>query len=215
MDSMIKRRTWIVQIMLLVLLLSTSCIAAQQEKQGIVIQSNINPEQTLIVYLSRTKNTKTVAEIIHKNIGGKLVALELENPYPKDYQANVDQVKKELETGFLPPLKTKIDSIEKYNVVFIGFPTWSMELPPPMKSFLKQYDLSGKTIVPFNTNAGYGTGNSFETVKKLCRDSKILKGFTTKGGKEKDGVLFVMDGEKETQVQKEVRHWLQEIKIVN
>lgn len=172
-------------------------------------------EKILIVYLSRTSNTKAVAEIIHKNVGGKLVALELENPYPEDYQANVEQVKKELETGFLPPLKTKIDNIDRYDLIFIGFPTWSMELPPPMQSFLKQYDFSGKTIVPFNTNAGYGIGSSFETVKQLCTDSEVTKGYSTKGGKEKDGVLFVMKGDKEVEVQAEVKKWLQELGLVN
>ena len=103
----------------------------------------------LIVYLSRTNNTKAVAEIIHQYVGGRLVALELVNPYPENYQAIVQQVVNENETGYLPPLKTKIDSIEKYDLVFVGFPTWGMKLPPPMKSFLKQYNLSGKTIIPY------------------------------------------------------------------
>ena len=168
----------------------------------------------LIVYLSRTNNTKAVAEIIHQYVGGRLVALELVNPYPENYQAIVQQVVNENETGYLPPLKTKIDSIEKYDVVFVGFPTWGMKLPPPMKSFLKQYNLSGKTIIPFNTNAGYGIGSSFETVKELCKTSTVLEGYSTKGGVERDGVLFVMEGEKEKEVKDEIRKWLQKIKLM-
>lgn len=174
----------------------------------------LQDKKVLIVYLSRTKNTKAIAEIIHKNIGGTLVALELQTPYPEDYKAIVDQVASENETGFLPPLKTRIDSIAKYDVVFIGFPTWGMQLPPPMKSFLKQYDLKGKTVIPFNTNAGYGIGSSFETVKQLAPSSKILDGFTTQGGKERDGIYFVMEGEKEKQAQVEIKKWLQKIKIL-
>lgn len=174
----------------------------------------LQDKKVLIVYLSRTKNTKAIAEIINKNVGGILVALELKTPYPEDYKAIVDQVARENETGFLPPLKTRIDSIAKYDVVFIGFPTWGMQLPPPIKSFLKQYDFRGKTIAPFNTNAGYGIGSSFETVKELAPSSKILDGFSTKGGKEKDGVYFVMEGEKEKQAQAEIKKWLQKIKIL-
>lgn len=108
----------------------------------------------LIVYLSRTNNTKAVAEIIHKNVGGDLVGIELENPYPENYKATVEQVARENESGFLPPLKAKIDSLQKYDMVFVGFPTWGMQLPPPIKTFLTENDLSGKTIAPFNTNAG-------------------------------------------------------------
>jgi len=106
------------------------------------------------VYLSRTNNTKAIAEIIHANVGGQLVALELEKPYPADYKTTVDQVASENERAYLPALKTKIDDIEKYDTVFIGFPTWGMKLPPPVKSFLKKYNLGGKTLIPFNTNAG-------------------------------------------------------------
>jgi len=120
----------------------------------------------------------------------------------------------ENETGYLPPLKTNIDSIEKYNFIFLGFPTWDMKMPPPMKSFLKQYDLNGKTIIPFNTNAGYGAGTGFETVKELCPDSKVLEGFEIKGGIERDGVYFVIKDEKAKEAESKVKSWLQKIKVV-
>ena len=110
-------------------------------------------------------------------------------------------------------MKTKIDSLEKYEVVFIGFPTWGMQLPPPVKSFLHQYKLDGKTVIPFNTNAGYGTGNSFQTVNTLCSNSKVLEGFSIQGGIERDGVLFVMTGEKEKQARSLVEQWLKKIKM--
>ena len=148
------------------------CIASGCSNAQTTASKNV-----LIVYLSRTNNTKAIAEIIQENVGGTLVALELENPYPENYQATVQQVVEENETGYLPPLKTKIDSIQDYDVVFVGFPTWGMKLPPPMKSFLHQYDLSNKTVIPFNTNAGYGVGSSFQTVKELCPNSKVLEGF--------------------------------------
>ena len=173
------------------------------------------PKKILIVYWSRTNNTKTIAEIIHKNVGGKLVALELEKPYPEDYRATVQQVVQENETGYLPPLKTKIDSIQNYDVVFVGFPTWGMKLPPPMKSFLKQYDLSGKTVVPFNTNDGYGIGSSFDTVKELCPDSNMPDGFTIKGGVESDGQPRLSKDENKKEAEKEVKKWLQKIKLVD
>lgn len=168
-------------------------------------------KKVLIVYLSRTNNTKAIAEIIHKNVGGKLVALELVNPYPENYKAIVDQVAQENATGFLPPLKTKIDDIDGYDIVFLGFPTWGMQLPPPVKSFLTQYALGGKTVIPFNTNAGYGIGSAFQTVKELCPKSKIPEGFSVQGGIERDGVYFVMLGENEKEAQKEIKTWLQKI----
>jgi len=174
----------------------------------------ISSEKILIVYLSRTNNTKAIAEIIQKNVGGTLVVLELEKPYPENYKQAVQQVVKENETNYLPPLRTKINSIENFDVVFIGFPTWDMQMPPPIKSFLHQYDLSGKTVIPFNTNAGYGVGSGFQTVKELCPNSKVLEGFSTTGGIERDGVYFVIKGKKAKEVEAEVKKWLGKIKVI-
>jgi flavodoxin len=168
----------------------------------------------LIVYLSRTNNTKAVADIIHSYVGGKLVALELQKPYPENYRQTVERVVHENETGYLPPLKTKIDSIEKYNVVFLGLPTWDMQMPPPLKSFLHQYNLRGKTIIPFNTNAGYGVGGGFETAKELCSNSKVLEGFEIKARAERDGQYLVIKDEKAKEAEKEIKKWLQKIKIM-
>jgi flavodoxin len=61
---------------------------------------SMTAKNILIVYLSRTNNTKTIAEIIHANVGGTLVALELEKPYPENYQQTVQQVVKENESGY-------------------------------------------------------------------------------------------------------------------
>ena len=126
----------------------------------------------------------------------------------------MEQVVKENETGFLPPLKTKIDSIQKYDVVFVGFPTWGMKLPPPMKSFLHQYDLSGKTVIPFNTNDGYGIGSSFETVKELCPNSTILEGFSIKGGLDSNGQAVLNNEENRKEAETKVQQWLQKIKVI-
>jgi flavodoxin len=187
-------------------LLISACSLSQTE--------NINTSKILIVYLSRTNNTKAIAEIIQRNVGGTLVTLELEKPYPENYQQTVQQVVKENESGYLPPLKTKIDSIQNFDIVFVGFPTWDMKMPPPMKSFLHQHDLSGKTVIPFNTNAGYGVGSGFQTVKELCPHSKVLEGFEIKGGAEKDGQYLVINDEKAKEAEAKVKKWLEKIETL-
>jgi flavodoxin len=191
-----------------------SIIFALCMSSGCTNAQSMSEKKIMIVYLSRTYNTQAIAEIIQKNSGGTLVALELKQPYPENYKQTVQQVVDENESGYLPPLKTKIDSIEKYDVIFIGFPTWDMKMPPPMKSFLHENNLSGKTVIPFNTNAGYGVGSGFKTVKQLCPDSKVLGGFSITGGIERDGILFVMKGEKLKEAESEVKEWLKKIKVM-
>lgn len=197
-----KRRLLILSMLIV---LTYGCSYAQSITPE---QKQISSSKTLIVYLSRTGNTKAVAEMIHSNVGGKLVSLDLEKPYPEDYQTAVDQVTAENNTGFLPVLKTKIDSMETFDRIFIGFPTWGMQLPPPIKSFLDNYDLKGKTIIPFNTNAGYGIGSSFDQVKSLSPNSTVLEGVSFTGGIERDKIYFVMEGKKKETTNAEISKWI-------
>lgn len=171
-------------------------------------------DDVLIVYLTRTQNTAAIAQIIKESVGGRLVEIEPQNPYPENYAAIVAQVDKENESGYLPALKTKIENIEDYETVFVGFPTWGMQLPPPMKAFLREHDLRGKTVIPFNTHGGYGAGSSFRTVEQLCPKSKVLAGFSTKGGLERDGIYLAIAGERREQVRAEVVAWLRGLRML-
>lgn len=211
--SRMMKRTVVLSLILFAIICLLSCPSGAQEPPA-TNQRLSSEKKVLIVYLSRTNNTKAIAEIIHQKVGGKLVALELETPYPADYRATVEQVVRENETSYLPPLKTKIERMEQYDVLFVGFPTWGMQLPPPVKSFLHQYDLKGKTVIPFNTNGGYGPGNSFQTVRELCPQSTVLQGFTTRGGSERDGQYFVIKDARAEEASKEVEIWLKKIGIL-
>ena len=82
-------------------------------------------------------------------------------------------------------------------------------MPPPIKSFLRQHNLRGKTVIPFNTNAGYGVGSTFQTVRGLCAQCTVLEGFSTRGGVERDGQYQVIKGARAAEVQKELESWLQ------
>jgi flavodoxin len=190
-----------------------SCSKEPGESDAPPTPQSVGKRGVLIVYLSRTENTKAVAEIIQQQVGGDLVQLEPVTPYPDDYREAVAQVDRENETGYLPPLKTRIERMADYDTVFIGFPTWDMQIPPPMKSFLKSYDLRSKTVVPFNTNGGFGTGNSFETVREMCPDSKVLEGFSIEGGRERDGILLAIKDKRRDQVRDQVAKWLERIQM--
>ena len=186
------------------------CATAMAQNPG-ASRAVMDKADVLIVYLSRTRNTQAVAEIIHDAVGGTLVGLELKTPYPENYAAIVAQVAKEDEVGYLPPLTTRIADIRQFKTVFIGFPTWGMQLPPPIKSFLKEYDLRGKTVIPFNTNAGYGVGSSIQQVRSLCTGCNVQQGYSTKGGLERDSIYLAIEGKRREAVRGEIRKWLREI----
>ena len=52
--------------------------------------------KALVVYYSRSGNTRAVAEAIHAAVGGDIVELQPVTPYPEAYRATTDQAKQEL-----------------------------------------------------------------------------------------------------------------------
>lgn len=131
-------------------------------------------EHILIAYFSHSGNTQNIATFIHKEVGGTLHEIEPEAPYPHSYNAVVDQARKEIQAGYTPALQSTLDHIESYDTIFVGSPNWWSTIAPPVTTFLSEYDLSGKTIVPFCTHGGGGLGRVERDIAKLCPQSTVL-----------------------------------------
>lgn len=138
-------------------------------------------EHILIVYFSRSGNTRRIAELIHQEVGGTLHEILPEVPYPSAYDAVVEQAKVEIQAGYKPALRSTLDDIEAYDTIFIGSPNWWNTVAPPVTTFLSECDLSGKTVVPFCTHGGGGLGRIGRDIAKLCPQSTILSSFETYG----------------------------------
>lgn len=65
----------------------------------------------LIAYYSWSGNTRYMAEQIKKNTNADIFEIVPANAYPEDYNACVDQAKKEINSNFKPALKSKLASI--------------------------------------------------------------------------------------------------------
>jgi flavodoxin len=127
-------------------------------------------------------NTEVLANMIQKAVGSDIVQIQTVIPYPKDYIATRNRYKEELASGDKPALSTKIEDMDSYNIVYLGYPTWGMRLPPAVKSFLSEYNFSGKTIVPFNTNGGYGIGDTVNSIKEFCPNASVIdEAFSVRG----------------------------------
>jgi flavodoxin len=163
------------------------------------MQSGVT-KKILVAYFSHSGNTREIANQIHKSAGGDIFEIQSVKPYPHDYDAVVEQARQELDSDFKPALKTKMENIKPYDLVFIGYPVWCSTVPAPVRTFLSEYDFSGKTIVPFCTHEGSGLGRSVTNISKLCPKSTLLDGVAIWGSDVKTA-------------QSKVVEWLQKIKI--
>jgi flavodoxin len=150
-------------------------------------------KKILIAYFSRTGNTREIANQIHGVVGGDVFEIQPVKPYPADYDACVKQARQELDSGYRPELKTRVQNIESYDLVFAGYPIWWGTFPAPVRVFLTEYDLSGKKIVPFCTHEGSGLGRSAADIAKLCPKSDLLDGLAVRGSEAKTAQGKVSD----------------------
>jgi flavodoxin len=136
---------------------------------------------TLIVYYSLFQNTKNLALEIAKQTGGTIRELIPDKNYSFDYNTAAKEVRNQISRGFCPKLISGNESIDDYQTIFIGTPNWFKTLAPPVMSFLKQHDFTGKTIIPFCTHGGGGFSQIEIDIAKECSKSIILPGIAANG----------------------------------
>ena len=160
--------------------------------------SGTRENTTRVAYFSHSGNTRVVANQIRESVGGDIYEIVTIDPYPTDYDEVVEQARKELREDYRPKLKTKVENMESYNVVFVGYPDWWGTIPRPAATFLSEYDFSRKTIAPFCTHEGSRLGRSVTDIRELCPQSTILDGLAVRGRNVK-------------KVQNEVSEWVYRI----
>jgi len=138
-------------------------------------------ENTLIAYYSLFQNTANLALEIAGQTGGILRELIPDKNYSFDYNTAVKEVRNEISRGFCPKLISGNESIDDYNIIFIGTPNWFKTLAPPVMSFLRQHDFTGKTIIPFCTHGGGGFCEIENDIAKECSNSIIIPGIAVNG----------------------------------
>jgi flavodoxin len=124
-------------------------------------------------------NTQYVANVIQENTGADIFRIEPRVAYPKNHTTLVDQAAKEQRDKFRPVISADIKNIKDYDTIFLGYPNWWGDMPMILYTFLETYDLSGKTIIPFNTHGGSGFSNTISTINGLQPGSTVIRnGFT-------------------------------------
>ena len=202
----------VIGLVVIISIALSNALSIETNEREVSIMGN---PKTLIVYYSRTGNTKVVAELIQEKLGGDLFQIETQEQRPSNYRKEVEQNEEEQESNVLPELKSKISNFNQYDRIFIGAPTWNMALPQAILTFMDSYEFEGKKVIPFNTNGGYGTGSTFNQIKFGVQGAEVLDGYSTKGGEETNGTLLAIEGERRVEVSREIDTWLEKIGQLN
>lgn len=134
--------------------------------------------KVLIAYFSFMGNTKQVAEEIQAQTGADIFRIEPATPYPTDYDDVRPIAGREKDDNARPKLANHVGNMDKYKVVFIGYPIWMATMPMPVYTFLEEYNFSGKTVIPFSTHRGSGLGGTRSDIEATISGAALSNGLT-------------------------------------
>lgn len=137
-------------------------------------------KKVLVAYFSATGTTKSAAKKVKKATGGTLYQIKAAEPYTSadlSYDNDDCRANKEQRDGSIrPEIKGKVKNINKYDVIFVGYPIWWGKEPMIIRTFLESYNLKGKKIVTFCTSGGSGISGSIKGIKASAKGAKVVKG---------------------------------------
>ena len=156
---------------------------------------NLLGKKSLVIYFSHTGenymsdgirnidkgNTEVIAEMIKDITKADLFKVEKAIDYPYNYRECVDLASKEKSENARPKLKEYLDNLDKYDTIFVGYPSWCGTMPMVLFTQLEKLNFTNKIIKPFCTNEGSRMGSSESDIKKICKGATVLVGLPIQG----------------------------------
>lgn len=136
--------------------------------------------KTLVAYFSASGVTKRLAGNLAKATGADLFEIVPQVPYTDadlNWMDKYSRSTKEMkDKSSRPAVAGKVADMESYDKIFVGFPIWWYVAPTIVNTFLEQYDLTGKTVVPFATSGGSGMGRTNAGLAPSCKGANLKEG---------------------------------------
>lgn len=114
----------------------------------------------------------------------------------------VEQGKAEVNEGYTPKLKPLGVSLDAYGTIILGTPTWWYTMAPAVLSFLRENDLSGKRVIPFQTHVGW-PGHGLKDIEEELPGAVVEKGKMIQFSAQEFGKLVTP--------KKEIQRWIAEL----
>ena len=134
----------------------------------------------LVAYFSASGITAKLAKTLADAVDADIFEIKPEQPYTdadlnwndKNSRSSVEMRDK----AFRPAIASKVENMSDYDIIYVGFPIWWYVAPTIINTFLEQYDLNGKIIVPFATSGGSGMGNTNAELAPSCKGAVLKEG---------------------------------------
>ena len=160
--------------------------AADTEQKILIVYFTPANSDTVDAVSSATPRAETVssveylAQLIGERVDADVARIVPVDAYPLPYQEAADLALAQQNANERPAFILDADP-EAYDVLFIGYPVWWYHLPMIMQTFFETYDLSGKTIIPFNTHGGSRDSGTYRDIAALEPGAVVEEGLAVHG----------------------------------
>ena len=162
-----------------------------------VFSSVTTSSDTLVVYFSRTNHTENIANRIVDDIGADRYEIEAAVPYTDDdidyRQSSCRANQEQNDKTCRPEIADPLDSLDAYDVIYLGYPIWWGTMPRIIHTFLDTYDLSGKTVLPFCTSGSSGITQSVSDIRAAEPDADVRGGLRASGANDSGIESWIAD----------------------
>ena len=138
----------------------------------------------LIAYFSATGTTAPLAEYAADILNADLYEIVPEQTYTEAdlaYYTDGRCDREQADDSARPAIVRLPENLEQYDVIFIGYPIWHGRMPQAIHTFMESYDLTGKTVIPFNTHEGSGQSGTQSVIENALPNSTVLQGLAVQG----------------------------------
>lgn len=118
-------------------------------------------------------NVQELAGWVQEETGGDLFPIRVTEPYSSDWDSCLERANQERGNDARPELEGRVENLEQYDTVFLGYPNWWYGVPMALLSFLEENDLSGKQVYLFCSHGTGGLSNSVDIISEAIPDATI------------------------------------------
>jgi flavodoxin len=128
--------------------------------------------KTLVIYYSRTGNTKYVAEMLAKELAADLE--ELTDKQDRKGIIGWLRAGRDATKGRSTDISDLTKDLKQYQTILIGQPVWAWTMVPAIRALLTKHDLATKNVALFCTMGGNGHEKCFEETVKFMPGANII-----------------------------------------
>jgi flavodoxin len=126
-------------------------------------------------------NAQMIAGWIAEATGADVFPIQTAYTYPSDYDQTVEVGEGQDIDQLEPELAAHLEDVSGYDTVWLVVPVWHYTICTPLRVFLNETDLSGKTVYVVTTHRGSGFADVPERIREMEPKASVVAALAVPG----------------------------------